>query len=57
MRYLTILNFENRRIHQYELENSMKDFEEFIVNEGFSLNGVQWMAHNNGEIIKEKIEQ
>ncbi len=57
MRYLTILNFGNGTIHQYEIDNSVEDFEEFIVDEGFSLSVIQWMVHNNGKIIKEKIEQ
>ncbi len=57
MKYLTILNFGNGTIHQYEIDNSVEDFEEFIVDEGFSLSVIQWMVHNNGKIIKEKIEQ
>ncbi len=57
MKYLTILNFGSGTVHQYEIDNSVEDFEEFIVDEGFSLSVIQWMVHNNGEIIKEKIEQ
>ena len=57
MKYLTILNFGSGTVHQYEIENSVDDFEEFIEGEGFSLSVIQWMVHNNGKIIKEKIEQ
>ncbi len=65
MKYLTILNFGSGTVHQYEIEDSVRamfdpyadDFEEFIQDEGFSLSVVEWMVHNNGEIIKEKIEQ
>ncbi len=57
MKYLTILNFGSGTVHQYEIDNSVDDFEEFIVDEGFSLSVVQWMVHNKGEVIKEKIEQ
>ena len=57
MKYLTILNFGSGTVHQYEIDNSVEDFEEFIVDEGFSLSVIQWMVHNNGKIIKEKIEQ
>ncbi len=57
MKYLTILNFGSGTVHQYEIDDSVEDFEEFIVDEGFSLSVIQWMVHNNGKIIKEKIEQ
>lgn len=57
MKYLTILNFGSGTVHQYEIDNSVDDFEEFIVDEGFRLSVVQWMVHNKGEVIKEKIEQ
>ena len=57
MKYLTILNFGSGTVHQYEIDNSVEDFEEFIDNEGFSLSVVQWMVHNNGKLIKEKIKQ
>jgi len=57
MKYLTILNFGSGTVHQYKIDDSVEDFEEFIVDEGFSLSVIQWMVHNNGEIIKEKIEQ
>jgi len=57
MKYLTILNFGTGTVHQYELDNSVEDFEEFIQHEGFSLSVIQWMVHINGELIKEKTEQ
>ena len=57
MKYITILNFVTGTVHQYETDNSVEDFEEFIDNEGFSLSVVQWMVHNNGKLIKEKIKQ
>lgn len=57
MKYITILNFVTGTVHQYEIDNSVEDFEEFIDNEGFRLSDIQWMVHSNKEIIKEKIEQ
>ena len=50
MKYLTILNFSTGTVHQYKIENSIDDFEEFIVAEGFNLNNVQWMVHEIGGI-------
>jgi len=55
MKYITILNFVTGTVHQYEIDNSVEDFEEFIDNEGFRLSEIQWMAHSNKEVIKEKI--
>lgn len=53
MKYLTILNFNTGTVHQYRIDNSVDDFEEFIINEGFSLDQVQWMVRESGEIIYE----
>ena len=53
MKYLTILNFNTGTVHQYRIDNSVNDFEEFIINEGFSLDQVQWMVRESGEIIYE----
>ena len=53
MKYLTILNFNTGTVHQYEIENSIEDFEEFIIDEGFSLDYVQWMVHETSEVIYE----
>ncbi len=53
MKYLTILNFNTGTVHQYKIENSIDDFEEFIGNEGFNSNNVQWMVHKIGEIYRE----
>jgi hypothetical protein len=55
MKYITILNFVSGTVHQYEIDNSVEDFEEFISKEGFRLSEIEWMVHSNGEIIKEKV--
>jgi len=57
MKHLTILNFGSGTVHQYKIDNSVDDFEEFIVDEGFRLGEVQWMVHDKGEVIKEKINK
>ena len=53
MKYLTILNFSEGTVHQYRIDNSVNDFEEFIIDEGFNLDYVQWMVHETSEIIYE----
>ena len=53
MKYLTILNFGEGTVHQYKVDNSFPDFEEFIIDEGFNLDYVQWMVHETNEVIYE----
>ena len=53
MKYLTILNFNTGTVHQYKIDKSFPDFEEFIIDEGFNLDYVQWMVHDTSEVIYE----
>ena len=53
MKYLTILNFGEGTVHRYKVDKSFPDFEEFIIDEGFNLDYVQWMVHEISEIIYE----
>ena len=56
-KYITVLDFEVRRVFQYKLkelhynEDGVVDHEEFISNKGHRLNNCEWMAHENGDII------
>ena len=58
---LTVLDFEDGRVYQYELENASEnmqaeDFEKIIINQGHNLNDCEWMSHSDGVIFKETIE-
>ena len=66
MKYITVLDFEEGRVFQYE---NLKHFEdgwngndkddseniEWYLREikGHNLNNCEWMVHNNNEIIKD----
>lgn len=60
MHYLTILDYANGTVDQYDLEEHLdkeqlssfqiEDFEEFITSEGYKLDEVHWMGHADNEI-------
>jgi hypothetical protein len=55
MKYVTVLDFEDGKVYQYEIEvldKSNEDaYERFLTNEGHNLNNCEWMVHNSSEII------
>ena len=58
---LTVLDFEDGRVYQYELENAnenmqAEDFEKIIIDQGHKLDDCEWMSHSDGVIFKETIE-
>ena len=59
MHYITILDFANGSVDQYNLgqietENiknwQNEDFEEFLISEGYRLGNIEWMAHSDNKI-------
>jgi len=57
MYYLTILDFANSSVDQYDLNNEenienwqSEDFEEFITSEGYRLGNIEWMSHSDNTI-------
>lgn len=60
MNYITILDFANGSVDQYNLTNLFdkttlahwqnEDFEEFIVSEGYNLSNIEWMSHSDNTI-------
>jgi len=59
MYYITILDFANGSVDQYNLgqieaeniENwQNEDFEEFLISEGYNLGNIEWMAHSDNKI-------
>ena len=57
---LTVLDFEDGRVYQYDIETDKdlqaKDFEKIIIDEGHRLNDCEWMSHSDKTISKIKIE-
>lgn len=65
MRYITVLDYESGRVHQYNISVDMKTSydkqkwwapdhsvcEEYLTNKGHNLSNCEWMAHNNNHII------
>lgn len=59
MYYITILDFANGSVDQYNLgqieaeniENwQNEDFENFLVSEGYNLGNIEWMSHSDNKI-------
>lgn len=57
MYYITILDFANGSVDQYDLNNEKnienwqsEDFEEFITSEGYRLKNIEWMSHSDNTI-------
>ena len=60
--YLTVLNFEDGRIYQYQFQHMSKvdkanvdseQWEEFITDEGHNLSSCEWMVHEKGQVIRD----
>ena len=58
---LTVLDFEDGRVYQYELENASEDmqaedFEIIIADQGHNLKDCEWMSHSDAKVFTETIE-
>ena len=56
MKYITVLDYESGRVHQYDMKNSgyvrNKDAERFLVEETpHRLGNIEWMIHKNPQVI------
>ena len=55
MKYITVLDFEDGKVYQYDIEvldKSDEDvYERFLTNEGHNLSNCEWMIHKDSEII------
>ena len=60
MKYITVLDFEIRRVFQYKLKelhrnsDGVVDHEEFLSNIGHNMANCEWMVHEIAGIIKDK---
>lgn len=50
--YLTILDFETAKVHQYEVapNKQHEEHENFIIDMGFNLSNIEWMIHKDSKI-------
>ena len=60
MNTLTVLDFEDGRVYQYEIDTDKdleaEDFESIICDQGHRLDDCEWMSHSDDTITKFKIE-
>jgi len=60
-KYITVLDFSNGRIYQYELKEPLVSFdicpyEEYMIEKGHRLNNCEWMVHDIKEIVDHTIK-
>lgn len=63
--YITVLDFEEGRVHQYNVNSyfqpcdeypDAEQIEDFLRGEGHRLQNCEWMSHADGEIITDNAE-
>ena len=57
---LTVLDFEDGRVYQYEIDTDKdlqaEDFENIICDQGHRLDDCEWMSHSDARVFTETIE-
>jgi hypothetical protein len=58
---LTVLDFEDGRVYQYEIDTDnenlqAEDFEIIIADQGHNLEDCEWMSHSDPQVFTETIE-
>ena len=57
---LTVLDFEDGRVYQYDIETDKElqavNFEDIMITQGHKLDDCEWMSHSDDTINKIKIE-
>ena len=57
---LTVLDFEDGRVYQYEIDTDKdlqaEEFEKIIIDQGHKLDDCEWMSHSDGKVFTETIE-
>ena len=57
MKYITVLDFEIKRVFQYKLKelhrnsDGVVDHEEFLSNIGHNMTNCEWMVHSDRRVI------
>ena len=54
MKYITVLDFTDGKVYQYDIDGwniESTSCEEFLSDMGHSISNIEWMVHENGEII------
>ena len=58
---LTVLDFEDGRVYQYEIDTDnenleAEDFEKIIIDQGHRLDDCEWMSNSEAKVFTETIE-
>ena len=58
---LTVLDFEDGRVYQYEIDTDnenlqAEDFEKIIIDQGHKLEDCEWMSHSDPQVFTQTIE-
>ena len=58
---LTVLDFEDGRVYQYEIDTDnenlqAEDFEKIMLDQGHKIDDCEWMSHSDGRVFTETIE-
>jgi hypothetical protein len=58
---LTVLDFEDGLVYQYDIETDKEmmeseDFEKIMIDQGHRLDDCEWMSHSDGRVNRVKIE-
>ena len=57
---LTVLDFEDGLVYQYDIETDKElqeeDFEKIMIDQGHRIDDCEWMSHSDDTINKIKIE-
>ena len=58
---LTVLDFEDGRVYQYDIETDKEmmeseDFEKIMIEQGHRTDDCEWMSHSDGRVNRIKIE-
>ena len=60
MNILTVLDFEDGKVYQYDIETDKEldteDFEDIMIDQGHKIEDCEWMSHSDEVIFKETIE-
>jgi len=56
MNILTVLDFEDGKVYQYDIETNKEldaeDFEKIMIGEGHKIEDCEWMSHGDNTITK-----
>ena len=57
---LSVLDFEDGRVYQYDIETDKElqaeDFEDIMIDQGHRLDDCEWMSHSDGKVFTQTIE-